>query len=169
MLGWPRSAEHRVTVLIPMAAGRRFAPAAGEKPWTNGILPYSSFPSLKDPRPLVSSADSCQRSWIHHPTLPAGITSGGSWLSEQEHLQAVPFYIPLNFQQLFLEWAQASNNYMKRTTNSRCRQCLGGLWPLVGYTKDRQCRVWKMKGLSAGKIRTNKVTLIGTLSHGLKR
>lgn len=91
MLVWPRSAEHGDMVLISMAVGRSFAPAAGEKPWTNGILSYPSFPSLKNPKPLVSSAGSCQRSWIYHPTLPVGITSAGSWRSEQERLQAVPF------------------------------------------------------------------------------
>lgn len=124
MLGWSGSEEHKNMVLISMAVGRSFAPAAGGKPWTNRILSYSSFILLRNPKPLVSGADSCQRSWIHCPTLPAGITSEGSWLSEQGHLQAVPFYIPLNSQQLFLEWMQASNNYMKRTTNSRYRQCL---------------------------------------------
>lgn len=73
--------------------------------------------------------------------------------------------IPLNFQQLFLEWVQTSNNYMRRTTNSRHRQCLCGLRPLRGYTReDRQCRVWKVKALWAGEIRTNQVSFIGTLS-----
>lgn len=72
---------------------------------------------------------------------------------------------PLNFQQLFLEWVQTSNNYMRRTTNSRRRQCLCGLRRLRGYTKeDRQCHVWKTKGLSAGEIRTKQVSFIGTLS-----
>lgn len=89
-------------MLISMAVGRSFAPAAGEKPWTKGILSYPSFPSLKNPKPLVSSADSCQRSWIYHPPLPVGITSAGSWRSEQERLQAVPFPSHSTFNSCFL-------------------------------------------------------------------
>lgn len=61
-------------------------------------------------RELVSGADGCHRCWVQHKTLPEAIMSELSSLNEQEQLQALPLYISLKVQQLFLERMQMQNN-----------------------------------------------------------